>query len=53
MKGFLVDANLSRRVDVWQSEAFQFVIDINDTWSDSEIWNYAKSNDLTILIKGY
>lgn len=51
MKGFLVDANLSRRVDVWRSAAFQFVVDIDDNWSDSEIWNYATSNDLTILTK--
>ena len=51
MNGFLVDVNLSRRVDVWRSEEFQFVFDIDDTWSDSEIWNYAKSNELTILTK--
>lgn len=51
MKGFLVDANLSRRVDVWQFGTFHFVVDIDDSWSDSEIWNYARSNDLPILTK--
>ena len=51
MKGFLVDVNLSYRVDVWESTRFQFVVDINKTWSDSEIWSYAKSRDLTIITK--
>ena len=48
---FIVDVNLSRRVDVWQSEEFEFVADINDEWKDTEIWNYAKENGLTIITK--
>ena len=51
MRGLLVDANLSRRVDVWRDEAFHFVADINDEMSDSDIWAYARSNDLTVLTK--
>lgn len=51
MKLFLIEANLPRRVPTWQNEAFQFVVDLNDEWSDSEIWNYAKLNDFTIVTK--
>lgn len=28
-----------------------FVANINDEWSDNEIWNYAKLNNLTIISK--
>ncbi len=45
MKKYLVDANLPSRVDVWQTDEFDFVKDINDEWSDSEIWEYEKSHD--------
>lgn len=27
------------------------MVNINDEWSDTEIWNYAKSNNLTIISK--
>ena len=51
MNGFLVDVNLTYRVDVWRSNEFQYLVDIDETLSDSEIWNYAKLNNLTVLTK--
>lgn len=51
MKRFLIDVNLPFRVPVWQGEEFLFVADIDEEWSDSEIWNYARTNDCTIVTK--
>lgn len=51
MKKFLIDANLPSKVGIWQTDKFEFVNDINDEWSDGEIWDYAKINDLIIVTK--
>lgn len=51
MKKYLIDANLPSKIKIWQSEEFEFVININDEWSDSEIWKYAEANNLTIVTK--
>lgn len=51
MKRFLIDANLPQRVPAWQGEEFCFVSNIDDEWSDSEIWKYAKQNAFTIVTK--
>ena len=51
MNRFVIDANLPRWIPIWQSELFQFVVDIDDEWNDSEIWNYARKNNYTIVTK--
>jgi predicted nuclease of predicted toxin-antitoxin system len=51
MKKFLVDVNLPRKIKVWQTNEFEFVAEINDEWTDSEIWEYAKARNLTIITK--
>jgi predicted nuclease of predicted toxin-antitoxin system len=51
MKKYLVDANLPSKIKVWQTSEFEFVHQINDEWTDSEIWNYARENSLTIISK--
>ncbi len=51
MKKYLVDANLPSKIKVWRTEEFEFVNQINDEWTDSEIWDYAKQNNLTIISK--
>jgi len=51
MNGFLVDVNLPRNVGIWKNEEFMFVVDIDRKMKDSEIWNLARTNDLTILTK--
>lgn len=51
MTRYLVDANLSSRISVWRSDHFEFVADLNDEWTDTEVWNYARSHNLTILTK--
>ena len=51
MKKYLVDANLPSKVKVWQTDEFEFVSLINDEWTDSEVWDYARQNNLTIISK--
>ena len=51
MTKYLVDANLPSRITVWQTKEFEFVSSINDEWTDTEVWNYAKQNNLTIISK--
>lgn len=48
---FLIDANLPYRFELWRGEQFQHVFDLDDTWSDSEIWQHARTHDLVIVSK--
>lgn len=48
---FLIDVNLPYKFKPWDNEKFIHVRDINDEWSDSQIWLYAKENKLTIVTK--
>ena len=48
---FLIDVNLPRRFSVWSGAEYLHVLDLDDEWSDTGIWNYAKENDLTIITK--
>ncbi len=48
---FLVDVNLPYKFKLWHNERFQHVREINDEWSDSQIWQYAKKRSLTIVTK--
>jgi len=51
MTRYLIDANLPSKIDLWRSPEFEFVNQINEGWTDSEIWDYAKKSDLTIVTK--
>ena len=48
---FLIDANLPYRFSVWRGTGFEHVFDHDDTWSDKEIWEYARTHNLTIVTK--
>jgi predicted nuclease of predicted toxin-antitoxin system len=48
---FLIDANLPYRFELWRGDAYQHVFDLDDTWPDSEIWQYARAHDLVIVTK--
>lgn len=48
---FLIDVNLPRRFSLWADGSCVFVHDLGESWSDSEIWNYASAHDLTIVSK--
>jgi predicted nuclease of predicted toxin-antitoxin system len=51
MVKYLIDVNLPNRFSIWASEEYEYVISINDEMKDSEIWSYAKENNLTIVTK--
>lgn len=51
MAKFLIDVNLPYHVSFWNSKDYLHVKNMNDEWSDSEIWDYAKANKLTIITK--
>ena len=51
MNKYLIDVNLPRRFSLWAGEDYEHVYQINDEWKDSQIWNYAKKNNLTIVTK--
>ncbi len=48
---FVVDANLPYYFSLWNSGRFIHVKDLNDEWTDGEIWDYATKNNLTIITK--
>lgn len=48
---FLIDANLPYYFSLWNTAEFIHQNDIDDEWTDEQIWNYAKVNNLTIISK--
>jgi predicted nuclease of predicted toxin-antitoxin system len=48
---FLIDANLPYRFSLWSGEYFQHMRDVGETWTDSQIWQYARSHQLIIVTK--
>jgi predicted nuclease of predicted toxin-antitoxin system len=51
MKRYLIDVNLPRYFHLWSGDDCQHVYEINDEWKDSQIWQYAKDYELTIVTK--
>ncbi len=51
MKKYLIDVNLPYYFSLWNKEEFVHQKDINDEWTDEQIWNYARTNNLTIITK--
>jgi predicted nuclease of predicted toxin-antitoxin system len=51
MKGFLFDENLPINIQFSPTWPVEHVTDLGDSLSDTEIWEYAKTNDLVIVTK--
>lgn len=51
MAKYLIDVNLPCYFSLWESDDYLHVKDIDDEWSDSQIWNYAREHGLTIVTK--
>lgn len=51
MPKFLVDVNLPYHFSLWKDDDYVHQNDISDEWTDTQIWNYAKQNDLTVISK--
>ncbi|MGI9036990.1 MAG: DUF5615 family PIN-like protein [Pyrinomonadaceae bacterium] len=51
MAKFLIDANLPYGFSLWKSNDCIHQNDLGDEWTDTQIWNYDKENNLTIVTK--
>lgn len=51
MAKYLIDANLPYYFSLWNTPDFIHQRDLDDTWTDEQIWQYAKDNNLTIITK--
>lgn len=51
MAKYLIDANLPYFFGLWNSSDYIHLKDLNDSWKDNQIWEYAKDNDLIIISK--
>jgi predicted nuclease of predicted toxin-antitoxin system len=51
MAEFLVDVNLPYHFSLWNSEDYIHQKELGDTWTDSQIWDYARAHSLIIITK--
>jgi predicted nuclease of predicted toxin-antitoxin system len=51
MAVFLIDVNLPYRFSLWAEPEYVHVKDLGETWTDSQIWQYAQTHGLTIVSK--
>lgn len=51
MNRFLIDENLPYFFKLWKSEEFTHVFDLKKSMSDSDIWKFAKENNMVIVTK--
>lgn len=49
MPVFIIDANLPYYFSLWKHPDFIHLKDINDEWTDEQVWLYAKDKNLTII----
>ena len=51
MNKYLIDVNLPYYFSLWNYEDYIHQLDLNPTAKDSDIWQFAKHNNLTIITK--
>ena len=51
MLKYLIDVNLPYHCSLWNSTEFIHQKNLNDEWLDSQIWDYAVANNLTIITR--
>ena len=51
MSKYLIDANLPFYFSLWNNSDYIHMKDIDDSWSDDKIWDYAIENNLIIITK--
>ncbi|MGB5832331.1 MAG: DUF5615 family PIN-like protein [Thiohalocapsa sp.] len=59
MPRFLIDVNLPYRLAFWSGGDCSHMRDLGETWTDTQIWEYARERDMVIVsrhgdrIEGY
>ena len=51
MAKYIIDAHLPYYFSLWSGADYVHVLDLGERWTDTEIWEYAKANNLTIVTK--
>lgn len=51
MQRFLIDVNLPYRFSLWSGDDCVHVRDIGETWTDTQIWQYARDRNMVIVSK--
>jgi predicted nuclease of predicted toxin-antitoxin system len=51
MAKYIIDAHLPYYFALWSGAEYVRVLDLDEKWTDTEIWEYAKTNNLTIVTK--
>lgn len=51
MAKYLIDANLPYYFSLWNNTDFLHVKDLDDSWSDDQIWEFAKREQMIIITK--
>lgn len=51
MPRYVIDVNLPYYFSLWRGQDYVHLRDVNDEWSDLEVWTYAKQQNLTIISK--
>jgi len=51
MARFLIDVNLPYRFSLWSGDDCIHMRDLGETWTDSQIWSYARRHAMTIVSK--
>lgn len=51
MARYLIDVNLPYRFGLWSGDDFIHVRDLDERWSDSQVWAYARERGFVIVSK--
>jgi len=51
MPRFLIDVNLPYRFALWSGDDCSHMRDLGETWTDTQIWEYARERNMVIVSK--
>jgi len=51
MPQFLIDSNLPYFFSLWKGSEYVHQFDLGESWTDDQIWEYARKNQLTVVSK--